>query len=73
VLDLLMPKLDGREVARQVRAQSWAARPLLIALTGWSTERDRTSALEAGFDHYVTKPLEPGWLIRLIGASRHAR
>lgn len=71
VLDLQMPGLDGREVARQIRTQRWDDRPLLIALTGWTTEHDRTSAMEAGFDHYVTKPVEPTWLIRLIEAHCH--
>lgn len=71
VLDLQMPGLDGREVARQIRAQSWDERPLLVALTGWTTQRDRLSALEAGFDHYVTKPVEPGWLFRLIQTHCH--
>jgi CheY-like chemotaxis protein len=68
VLDLQMPGLDGREVARQIRAQSWAERPLLIALTGWTGQRECSSALAAGFDHYVTKPVEPVWLIQLIEA-----
>jgi DNA-binding response OmpR family regulator len=68
VLDLQKPGLDGREVARQIRAQSWDERPLLIALTGWTTRKDRISALEAGFDYYVTKPVEPSWLVRLIQA-----
>jgi CheY-like chemotaxis protein len=68
VLDLQMPELDGREVARQIRTQTWKQRPLLIALTGWTTQQDRISALEAGFDYYVTKPVEPSWLVRLIQA-----
>lgn len=66
VLDLQMPELDGREVARQIRTQAWKQRPLLIALTGWTTAQDRVSAVEAGFDYYVTKPVEPAWLVRLI-------
>lgn len=70
VLDLQMPGLDGREVARRIRAQSWKQRPLLIALTGWTAEQK--SALDAGFDHYVTKPVEPAWLIRLIKAYCHS-
>lgn len=72
VLDLQMPELDGREVARQIRAQSWEERPLLVALTGWTTTHDRISALEAGFDYYVTKPVEPSWLVRLIRSYCHA-
>ena len=69
VLDLQMPGLDGRDIARQIRAQFWEERPLLIAVSGWTSER--ASALEAGFDHYVTKPVEPAWLIRLIKAHCH--
>jgi CheY-like chemotaxis protein len=68
VLDLQMPKLNGCEVARLIRAQTWSQRPLLVALTGWTTQHDRVSALEAGFDYYVTKPVEPSWLVRLIQA-----
>jgi CheY-like chemotaxis protein len=68
VLDLQMPGLDGRDIAREIRAQAWEERPLLIALTGWTGQRERNSALAAGFDHYVTKPVEPAWLIRLIEA-----
>jgi len=66
VLDLEMPKLDGREIARQIREQSWCERPLLIALTGWTAAKDQRSALDAGFDHYVTKPVEPAKLVRII-------
>ncbi len=70
VLDLQMPKLNGCEVASQIRAQTWNQRPLLVALTGWTTQHDRVSALEAGFDYYVTKPVEPSWLVRLIQSWR---
>lgn len=66
VLDLQMPELHGCQVARQIRMQTWSQRPLLVALTGWTTENDRASSLEAGFDYYVTKPVEPSWLVRLI-------
>ena len=66
VLDLEMPKLDGREVASRIREQAWSERPLLIALTGWTSARDHMSALDAGFDHYVTKPVEPLALVRII-------
>lgn len=68
VLDLKMPELHGCEVAREIRAQTWSQRPLLIAFTGWTTEHDRARALDVGFDYYVTKPVEPSWLVRLIQA-----
>jgi CheY-like chemotaxis protein len=66
VLDLQMPKVDGREIARLIREQNWSERPLLIALTGWTSARDRSSALEAGFDHYITKPVDPAVLMKLV-------
>ena len=66
VLDLEMPKLDGGEIARRIREQSWVERPLLIALTGWTAPQDRRSALEAGFDHFIMKPVDPVKLMRII-------
>ena len=66
VLDIQMPKLDGRELARRIREQAWIERPLLIALTGRTTAQDRRSALEAGFDHYMIKPANPGKLLSII-------
>jgi CheY-like chemotaxis protein len=66
VLDLVMPKFDGCEIARRIREQVWSTRPLLIALTGRTTAQDRRSALEAGFDHYITKPADPESLVRII-------
>lgn len=56
VLDIQMPKLDGCEIARRIRKEAWIERPLLIALSGWTSAQDKRSALEAGFDHYMTKP-----------------
>ena len=66
VLDILMPKLDGLGVARLIRARGWIARPLLIAMTGRTTTQDKRSALEAGFDHYMTKPANPATIVRII-------
>jgi CheY-like chemotaxis protein len=66
VLDLLMPKVDGLEVARRIRDRVWRTRPLLVAMTGRTTAQDKRSALEAGFDHYMTKPADPATIVRLI-------
>ena len=38
----------------------------IIAMTGWGQEDDRRRALEAGFDHHLTKPVEPAALSRLL-------
>lgn len=66
VLDVDMPKLDGNEIARRIREQSWEERPLLIAMTGWIAAANRNSALDAGFDHWVGKPFEPARLVQII-------
>jgi DNA-binding response OmpR family regulator len=66
VLDIQMPKLDGCEIARRIREQGWIERPLLIALSGWTSAQDKRSALEAGFDHYMTKPANLLSLLHII-------
>jgi CheY-like chemotaxis protein len=67
LLDIGMPDLSGYEVAQELRQEPWAARIQLIALTGWGQEDDRRRALQAGFDHYLTKPAESDELEALIG------
>jgi CheY-like chemotaxis protein/two-component sensor histidine kinase len=59
VLDIGMPDLSGYDVARCIRREAWGERVTLIALTGWSQERDKRRAKLAGFDHHVTKPIDP--------------
>jgi PAS domain S-box-containing protein len=67
LLDIGMPDLSGYEVAQALRKESWGQTIKLIALTGWGQERDRQEALEAGFDHHLTKPIDPNELEVLIG------
>ena len=71
LLDIGMPDLSGYEVARALRQESWATALQLVAITGWGQDDDRRCALEAGFDHHLTKPIDPGQLESLI-ASRSA-
>ena len=65
-LDIGMPDLSGYEVARTLRREPWAMNIQLIALTGWGQDDDRRRALEAGFDHHLTKPVDPDLLQSLI-------
>ena len=67
--DLGLPHLDGYEVARQLRAALGGA-VLLVAVTGYCQDRDRRHAQEAGFDHHLSKPADPGELSRLLGLPR---
>jgi signal transduction histidine kinase/ActR/RegA family two-component response regulator len=66
VLDIGMPDLSGYEVARALRQELWATHLQLIALTGWGQDHDRRSAMEAGFDHHLTKPIDLDQLDSLI-------
>jgi PAS domain S-box-containing protein len=58
LLDIGLPKLNGYEAARRIRQQPWGKGVALIALTGWGQEEDKRRALEAGFDHHLTKPVD---------------
>ena len=59
VLDIGLPGLDGYAIARQLRARPETSQALLIALTGYGREEDRTKAAAAGFDCHFTKPANP--------------
>lgn len=67
--DLGLPGLDGYEVARQLRADTATAKSRLIALTGAGTGESVSQALEAGFDYYLLKPVEPADIQRLLTAA----
>jgi CheY-like chemotaxis protein len=64
-IDIGMPRMDGYEAARRIR-RVLGQRVMLVALTGWGQEEDKSRAREAGFDHHLTKPAEPEMLERLI-------
>jgi len=59
LLDLGLPGMDGYEVARALRADPRHADLVVVALTGWGAERDRARTHAAGFDHHLTKPVDP--------------
>jgi CheY-like chemotaxis protein len=66
LLDIGLPKMNGYEVARQIRQEPWGRGMALIALTGWGQEEDKQRALEAGFDYHLTKPVEANALEKLL-------
>lgn len=72
ILDVLMPKLDGREVLRQLRqAGNWI--PILL-LTQVGEAGERAMALEEGADDYLNKPFDPHELVaRIHAVLRRAR
>ena len=68
VCDIGMPGMSGFDVARQLRLQQLRPMPCLIALTGYNQSEHRTRALEAGFDHYLMKPVAIDMLLKLISS-----
>jgi CheY-like chemotaxis protein len=70
LLDIGMPNRTGNEVAAEIRSREDGRLPTLVAITGWGQDTDRNQALAAGFDHHLTKPVDPAHLLRLIGEAR---
>ena len=66
LLDIAMPDLSGYDVARNLRLDTTSPRIVLIALTGYGQDGDKERAHEAGFDHHLTKPVDPSKLEALI-------
>jgi signal transduction histidine kinase len=58
LLDIGMPDLDGFEVCRRLRAESWGREIFLVALSGWGQESDQRRSAEAGFNAHLVKPLD---------------
>jgi signal transduction histidine kinase/CheY-like chemotaxis protein len=73
LIDIGLPGLDGNEVARRIRAVHGSHEISLIAMTGYGQPEDRRRALQAGFDAYLIKPVDPAVLSRLLDeAGRRA-
>lgn len=66
ILDIGMPEMTGYEVAERIRAENGDRRLMLIAVTGWGQQEDKMRAEAAGFDHHLTKPVEPGAVESLL-------
>jgi signal transduction histidine kinase/ActR/RegA family two-component response regulator len=66
ILDIGMPEISGYELASRIRREPWGRDALLIALTGWGQREDKERSREAGFDHHLTKPVDPDQLERLL-------
>lgn len=75
LLDLMLPKMDGYEVARRLKNDPRSRHVPIIAITALARPSDRARALESGCDDYVDKPFDLGALeekvrARLVSDSR---
>ena len=68
ILDIGMPRLDGYETCRRIRAE-FGSDVVVVALTGWGQERDKQNAIKAGFDVHLTKPADPIALEQLLATA----
>ncbi len=68
ILDLMLPRLSGLEVCRQLKADPETAQIPVIMLTAKGEEEDIIAGFEAGADDYVTKPFRPKVLLARVNA-----
>jgi two-component system cell cycle response regulator len=68
VMDLQLPGIDGYEALAALRATPSLAAVPVVAVTSFAMVGDRDRALGAGFDHYMTKPIDPETFAAEIGA-----
>ena len=66
VVDVGLPGIDGFEVARRIRANPAHQHITLIALTGYGQQSDRATAIEAGFDAHLVKPVRLEQLLAIM-------
>ena len=66
VLDIGLPRMNGYEVARAIRQMPGLVNVNIIAATGYGQLEDRQRARDAGFDHYLVKPIELDVLLHTL-------
>ena len=66
ILDVMMPRIDGIEVCRAIKAREESAKTPVIMLSAKDRDKDREEGLEAGADLYLTKPFSPARLVQEI-------
>ena len=73
LMDIMMPVMDGLEATREIRTmnRSDASAVVIIAMTANAFAEDKSKALKAGMDDYLTKPLESEKLIRALSRYKH--
>ena len=68
LLDIGLPGINGFEVARRIRELPFGREAVLIAVTGWGQEDDRSRSRAAGFDAHLVKPVNHEELTKLLAA-----
>lgn len=66
LMDMQLPRIDGYEATRRIKADGRFRSIPLVALTAHSMERDEERARDAGCDEFVTKPVDADGLLALV-------
>ena len=72
VTDLAMPRMDGLELARRLRARPYVC-PALVLVSGYAAQADIRRALAAGFDGHLAKPIELDTLVAVVEEMARVR
>ncbi|RLG32481.1 DNA-binding response regulator, partial [Methanosarcinales archaeon] len=66
LLDIMMPKMDGWDVVRELQARGWTNRLLIAMLTAKGDPGDKAAGLDEYVFDYITKPFDPDELVRRV-------
>ncbi len=66
LLDIMMPRIDGYEVAQKLRADPQTAALPIIMLSAKAQDEDIRRGVEVGVDEYITKPFTPDHLVHVV-------
>lgn len=66
LLDIMMPRIDGYEVAQRLRADGETAELPIIMLSAKAQEEDIRKGVDVGVDEYITKPFTPDHLVQVV-------
>jgi PAS domain S-box-containing protein len=69
LVDIGLPELDGYDTCRRIRSEPWGKDMVLVALTGYGQAADVQAAQEAGFNHYLMKPVRYQTLARVLAGT----
>ncbi|MEX0793055.1 MAG: PAS domain S-box protein [Pirellulaceae bacterium] len=73
LMDVGMPRLNGHEATKQIRAQEKEKKAIIIALTGWGQETDRALSRAAGCDGHLVKPVNMPDLEKMLAELEEGR
>ena len=71
LLDIMMPRIDGYEVARTLRADPKTSELPIIMLSAKAQEEDIQKGIDVGVNEYITKPFSPEQLVHIVADYLH--